>query len=49
MSTVKEQNAELKTELKEFKKEFAEYKDEAWERYVELNTKTYNQGNKLEK
>ena len=39
---VKQQNDELKTELKELRKDFAEYKDQEWGRWVELNTKIYN-------
>jgi hypothetical protein len=42
VGTVKQQNEELKTELKELRKDYADFKDQEWQRYVELNTKTYN-------
>jgi cell division protein FtsL len=46
---VKEDVDELKTEVKELKKEFADYQKEQWERYVDMNTKTFNNSNRLRK
>jgi Na+-translocating ferredoxin:NAD+ oxidoreductase RnfG subunit len=38
---VKEQSQEMKTEIKELRKELQQFKDEEWKRYVDVNTRLY--------
>lgn len=46
---MREQITELKTEIKELRTELKEYQKDEWERYIELNTKTFNHNNQLKK
>jgi predicted RNase H-like nuclease (RuvC/YqgF family) len=46
---IKEQNNELRTELKELRKEFEAFQKDEWGRYVELNTTVFGNNYKLRK